>query len=139
MGFQWRKGSTALTNFGNSGWIVLLTTNCSITLTNVQLTDSGTYRVVLTNSGNMAPVVNTTFPVLVVPAPYLRDPQVLPGGQVEMKLTGNPNQAYEIQISSNLVNWSALTTFVYTNGLMPFTDSTAVGVPNRFYRARQVP
>jgi hypothetical protein len=139
MGFQWRKGSTPITNFGSSGWIVLLTTNCSITLTNVQLTDSGSYRVVLTNSGSVTPTVNATFTVAVVPATVLRDPQVLANGQVEMKLSGNPNQSYEIQISSNLVNWSALSTIVYTNGLMPFTDATAVGVNNRFYRARQVP
>ena len=51
-------------------------------------------------------------------------------------LNGQANQSYILEISTNLTNWTTLTTFTATNAAMPFTDTTATNAPQRFYRAR---
>ena len=54
--FQWRRGSLILTNMS------LATTNCTFTLSNVQPSNSGLYRVVITNLASIsnAPVLFST-------------------------------------------------------------------------------
>jgi len=217
MGFEWRRGAVKLTNF------ILMTTTSSFTVLNPQTTDSGIYRVVLTNSGNMNPLTNATATVLIqtppvitnspasqtvelgspaifqvgargsalfyqwqfaganiagatnatltltnvslgsqgsyqvlatnfvgavaasavltvnVPTILLQNVERLPDGSVRMQLSGATNRSYVIDASSHLTNWTPLDTIFYTNGWMPFTDTTTGGVTNRFYRARLVP
>jgi hypothetical protein len=63
MAYRWLRASLPLvTN-------ILYSTNCTFTITNAQASQSGTYRVVLTNSGNLNPIVNATFAVLIVAPP----------------------------------------------------------------------
>ena len=57
-------------------------------------------------------------------------------GSASMRVSGTTNRTYAIETSSTLSNWTTLTNFFYTNGLMPFIDPTTSGVSNRFYRAR---
>ena len=40
-----------------------------------------------------------------------------------------------VQVSSNLVNWTVLTTFVGTNETLNFRDSARTNFNRRFYRA----
>jgi hypothetical protein len=218
MGFQWRKAALALTN------IVSLSRTSSFTLYNLTPADSGSYRVVITNSGNAAPGVpsalvslvvvdppnivaqpqslsvdagapasfsvtatgtslryqwyfngnpllnatNSTYSIVSADASHagvyrvevfnagattssgnailtinggvpvsLSDVVVLPNKQVRFNLSGRANRSYFIEVSSNLTNWTTLDSFFYTNGLMPFLDTTAPGVATRFYRARE--
>jgi len=217
MGFEWRRGAVKLTNF------VLMTTTSSYTVNNAQTADSGLYRVVLTNSGNMNPQTNATATVLIQAPPVITNAPVdqavepgsaatfrlgasgsslfyqwqfgganitgatnaaltltnvntanqgvyqvvatnyagavaasasltlngptillqnverLPDGSVRMQLSGATNRSYAIDASSHLTNWTTLNTIFYTNGWMPFIDTTSGGVTNRFYRARLVP
>jgi hypothetical protein len=218
MGFIWRRGAIPLlTN-------VLMTTADSFSITNAQVTDSATYRVILTNSGNLNLVINTTFVVRVIAPPEitaqptnqivnrganavfavtvggsapfeyqwrlnglnlpnatnaaltvpnvqfddlglyqvvvsnlagsdtsqsaaltlfseptLQDLFRFGDGSVRMTLQGPTNRSYSIEASSSLTNWIPLNTLFYTNGFMPFTDPTAAGVTNRFYRAHLLP
>jgi hypothetical protein len=76
MGFLWRKGSQTLTNIGNNGWIVLNTTNCSVTLSNLQAQDSAIYRVIVTNSGAPLLSTNASWSVLIVAPPVITNPPV---------------------------------------------------------------
>ena len=46
---------------------------------------------------------------------------------------------YEMDASSNLVDWQALGTVLATNIQMPFADSNAVSAAGRFYRAVTMP
>jgi hypothetical protein len=75
MGFSWRKVGigTPLTN------LVLMTTNSTFTLFNVQTNDSGTYRCILTNSGNVAPGILSAATLLILAPPVLTN---LPQSQV---------------------------------------------------------
>ncbi len=56
------------------------------------------------------------------------------GTSVEFTLTGEPGLEYRLESSVNLVNWSAGTSMVNTNGTMVFTQP--VGTGPLFYRAR---
>jgi hypothetical protein len=61
------------------------------------------------------------------------------GGQFLLRMMGPVNARYAIDSSPNLVNWTALRTNVLSDGVFDFVDTTAPGMPMRFYRARRVP
>lgn len=54
-------------------------------------------------------------------------------------LTGDFGARYEIDASSNLVNWVALTTVTNSFGSVTFTDPAAPSLQRRFYRALLLP
>ena len=49
---------------------------------------------------------------------------------------GTANSNYVIQASTNLVDWTALTTNSSPSGILNFVDTNASGLIQRFYRAR---
>jgi hypothetical protein len=114
--------------------VVYTTNNSSPSPTSSDYT--GTYRVIVTNSAIALQLTNATaFLQVVVPARLL-EMEVLGDGSAKMKLSGNTNRSYAVEVSSNLMNWTTLTNLFYTNGLMPFIDATTAGANQRFYRAR---
>ncbi len=111
-------------------------TSATLSLVDIQAQNVGAYRVVVGNTFGST----TSQPAqlsLLGPA-TLQDPVVLANGSVSMGLSGPTNRTYAIEISASLTNWTTLTNIFYTNGVMPFTDSTAGGSTNRFYRTRLV-
>jgi hypothetical protein len=60
---------------------------------------------------------------------------LLSGGAVQVGVTGLAGQTYLIQASTDLVNWTTLTTLTLTNGTGQFIDSSPANVNQRFYRA----
>jgi hypothetical protein len=70
------------------------------------------------------------------PAYFLRP--TVQNGSVNLVLTGAANFTYQIQVSTDLANWVALTNVVNTNGTAAFTDTNAVGLSWRYYRAMLV-
>ncbi len=60
-------------------------------------------------------------------------------GQFVLRLTGDPGCNYAIEATTNYVNWRALKTNNATDGVFDFVDTTAPGLPRRFYRARLLP
>ena len=52
------------------------------------------------------------------------------------QISGAPG-AYEIQVSSNLLNWQRLTNLYGTNSLLNFQDPAGTNTGRRFYRTRQ--
>jgi Immunoglobulin domain len=105
----------------------------TLALNSVQPADDGNYTVVVSNPIGQA----TSQPALlsVLLSPVLTNAMVLPNGNFQAQLQGNPNRTYIIEVSSNLKDWSTLLSLVYTSGPMPFVDQTT-NAPNRFYRAR---
>jgi len=58
-----------------------------------------------------------------------------PGGSQELLAFGRPGKTYMIQASSDLLNWTSLTTNVVpSNSVILFLDLTATNYPVRFYR-----
>ena len=65
-------------------------------------------------------------------------PVIGPAGQLRCVLVGDAGVRYTIQASSDLVNWTSLTSLVATaSGTNEFTDTTPPGSSRRFYRAVQ--
>ena len=59
-------------------------------------------------------------------------------GQFRFNVQNPANRSFEIQASTNLVDWTSVMTVTSTAGAVPFTE-TATNFARRFYRARQVP
>ena len=59
-------------------------------------------------------------------------------GSPVLQLYSQPGAACELQTSTDLHNWSALTMLTNAGSTVTFTD-TQSGVARRFYRARLLP
>jgi hypothetical protein len=72
-----------------------------------------------------------------VPRPQLGfgSTQPLTSSGLDLSLAGLPGFSYRIEVSTNLVDWAPLTTFLSTNAIMLFRDATATNFNQRFYRA----
>ena len=68
--------------------------------------------------------------------PTLGPVSFLPSGVAKLAVTGVAGQTYAIQSSSNLKDWSDLTTVTLTNSAGSFTDPSAASNQQRFYRGR---
>ena len=93
----------------------------------------------LHNRSATAPVAASAVLTVNVPTILVQNVERLPDGSVRMRLSGAMNRSYAIDASPHLTNWATLDTVFYSNGPMPFADTTTGGVTNRFYRARLVP
>ena len=67
--------------------------------------------------------------------PDLSDPQVLANGQFRLTVNGVVGRVYAIESSSTLSGWTQLGTVTNTSAASTFTDTTAAGQSQRFYRA----
>jgi hypothetical protein len=54
-----------------------------------------------------------------------------------MQFAGSIGSNYVLQVSSNLVNWTALFTNPATTNVLNFMDSKSSNYPSRFYRVLQ--
>jgi hypothetical protein len=129
LAYQWRTNSGILAN----------RTNASLTLTNFQMADEGSYDVVVTNSAGGA----TSTPALL----YLVFSNaarftnfVFTNNTFFSLLLGAPNTNYLVQTSTNLgqTNWTSLQTSSAPSGIMSVTETNSTGHSNRFFRARSL-
>ena len=60
----------------------------------------------------------------------------LTNGIFQFGLAGDAQAIFQIDASSDLVNWTTVTNVANTTGTLLFSDPTAVGLPRQFYRAR---
>ena len=67
--------------------------------------------------------------------PVLGTPAFFSGGAFQFTMSGSAGLTYDVQASTNLVDWITLTNFVSTNSLMSFCDPAASNFNHRFYRA----
>jgi hypothetical protein len=59
----------------------------------------------------------------------------LSGGSLQVQFAGADGYAYTVQTSSNLVDWTAVSTNYPTYGSFNFLDTLVSGSPRRFYRS----
>ena len=115
-------------------------TNSSLTLLNVQATNSGFYSVTVTNSAGTATSINAMLNVATSPP---AQPQVADWaynhGRFSLTVNGDAGLDYIIQTSTNLTDWAG--TFTNHAPTLPFTwtDATAGSFDWRFYRVQTGP
>jgi alpha-tubulin suppressor-like RCC1 family protein len=113
----------------------------SLTLLNAVRTNSGTYRVVVTNTANSVTSSNAVLKVLV--PQFLGSPKLLPdgtflltsadanGGLLQLSDLAN----FEVQVSTDLVNWATMPgLLILTNGTLQLQDYGSIYSSVRFYR-----
>jgi len=109
-------------------------TNACLTLDSVQVNQSGTYRVVASNSlGTASAFVSLTVQPA-WPDFELEPPQWSPGVGMRLSFEGVLSRIYQIQASTNLVNWTEVLTFTNQAEYGEWTDTNALRWPWRFYR-----
>jgi len=105
----------------------------SITLTNAIFANEQGERV------EAVRLISGTLVVAVAIPAHLGAIVVSTNGQARFQITGTENRRYLIQASTNLVQWTDLSTIAAAPGAVEFTDSTATNFSFRFYRAVLAP
>jgi hypothetical protein len=123
LSYQWYFGTNALAG----------ATNRWLSLQNVQASQAGSYRVVVSNSQGSA----TSQPLVLSVAPSLTVnmvPAILLNGAV-----GTSYRVDYINVVGPTNAWNTLATVTLTNAQQFYPDYSAIGQPARFYRLVQVP
>jgi hypothetical protein len=124
LSYQWQFNEAAIAG----------ATSTALTLTNVQTTSSGNYRVVVSDPAGS---VVSAVAVLTVGDPPLRlTPWETTNSMFGFTLTGPIGKVYVVEVTSNLLNWSTLATLTNTTGRTDFIDTTSSNSGVRHYRAR---
>ena len=69
----------------------------------------------------------------------LTDLSAPPNGPVQFAIQAEPDWRYQVQTSTNLLDWQNLTTVLASGIIVPFQDTSVVGAGERFYRAVTLP
>ena len=110
---------------------MMLRANLSLTITNAQPGNSGTYAVVLTNAYGSATGAIVTLTVL-HPAASLAPKPFSGTSPFAVRVTGLPGYDYIVEASTNLWDWISLQT---NAAPFFFVDTNSTVYPQRFYRA----
>jgi Ig-like domain-containing protein len=124
---QWRFGATTIAD----------ATNGTLYVSNTTPASAGNYFITITNDAGA--VTSAPAALVVSVRPVMNSMQVVINGQLQFQLSGTPGDAYGIESSSNLSDWTSAATLTNLMGTIQFTDPAAVNQPQRFYRARLLP
>ena len=125
--YQWQFNQNSLTN----------QTNATLTLLNVQPTNSGNYSVTITNNyGSLSTNAALSVEQFVLNTSPTNLWMTTNGFQLQLDgiLTANPVVILE---STDLVSWLPIYTNPATTGSIQLLDFTATNLPARFYRAQE--
>jgi len=78
---------------------------------------------------------NSVVLVVDAPAPAVTN-MSFTGGQFQFSFTGPAAAAYDIQVSTNLTDWTTIESNSPFSGIVFFTDTNSAGSDRRFYRSR---
>ncbi|MEK7684510.1 MAG: family 10 glycosylhydrolase [Verrucomicrobiota bacterium] len=129
MSYQWRF----------NGLNIAAGTKAVLTLTNVQTSAAGEYVVVVTNAAGAVTSAVARLTVTLPVAVRIESISLLSDGRLHLLAGGEPGSRYAIQISTNLVDWTELSTVEIVGGTFEFIDPDRPNLPQRFYRVRLVP
>jgi hypothetical protein len=131
--YQWLKNGTNLT--GQTG--------ATLTINNANGFDIGSYSAIVANaSGSVTSSVANLNVIAPTASPDLGTTAVLNNGNVQFTITGAAGSAgfsYRVWATTNLTltpvttTWTLLTNDTFATTPTVFTDSTASGMPQRFY------
>ena len=84
--------------------------------------------------------VSTNITVRHLPPPSITNTVVQPGPVVRFTIRGVPNRRHVIQSSTNLLQWTSITSqSLGTNGLLQYVNSNPGPARQQFYRAMELP
>jgi hypothetical protein len=114
-------------------------TNAVLVRPNVWISDVGAYSVFASNVAGA--VTGPAAELLVVPAAPAQFQSIVVQPDFGLRLTaaGESGGLYLLDMSTNLVDWAALTSAVATNGVLRFDLAPEEGIAERFFRARSWP
>jgi hypothetical protein len=122
--YQWRKDAANYRG-GTNSWLTVM---------NFQSSDEGSYDVVVTNAAGL---VTSARANLYLNAPLrFADVRMDSSNDFAALLLGVAESNYVIQTSTNLTEWTVLTTNSSPSGIIDLIDTNAPGFRQRFYRAR---
>jgi len=124
--YQWQRNGVGIPN----------ATNSSLTMTNFQPANEGSYRVVVSN---FVGSVTSATALLLLDAPLRFGSFSFGGGQFNLQVVGQWNTNYVVEASINLTNWIPLGTNSAPNGIWNFLDTGSSNFNQRFYRALPSP
>lgn len=122
---QWQFNNTDIPN----------ATNNTLTITNVQQADLGTYSAVVTDQLDRTASFSAQLQFASI-NPRLSNPQMLSNGHFQTTLEALANHTYLVQYSTNLSNWVTLRSVSATSESTPVVDEDAPNSPQRFYRVQ---
>jgi GH25 family lysozyme M1 (1,4-beta-N-acetylmuramidase)/uncharacterized protein YpmS len=114
-------------------------TASSYTVSNAQTNNAGSYSVVITNIAGSMTSSNAVLTVILPQPPQFQSVTILSNGIVQMVLQGQSGGSYEIDSSSNLLNWVQFMSFVMSNTTYQFSDPSSATNSASYYRAKLVP
>ena len=121
LAYQWRVNNSAIAG----------ATNATLALTNVQLADTASYSI---RVSNFAGTVASRPAPLRVKTVEFGELRLTSAGHFQLEIVGVPGRSYAIEASTNLSNWTPLTTLTNVAASTLFHDPEAVLHPRRFYR-----
>jgi plastocyanin len=124
---QFFSGPTSLGNVTNSPY--------NFPVNNAAAGSYNFKAVALNNQGGAA--TSAVVNVFVLTNATLSTPTRLSNGQFRFTINGISNQTYATEVSTNLINWSAIATNVASANSFNVTDAISTNTLLRFYRARQ--
>jgi hypothetical protein len=122
--FQWRRNGIDLPG----------RTNATISLTNVQAAEAGSYSVVATNPAGQAVSAPALLRVLVSPT-ITAIAQASPAAQISFSTVAGLSYTVEFKNAPESPGWNPLGPVAGTGGVMTVVDPAAT-VPSRIYRVR---
>lgn len=133
------KGHGLVYQWYHEGWLIEAATSASLVIDSAQATDSGSYRVVISNgSGSTEAIVQLT----VRQAPVIRDLNFQEEGLTLFISAEKTDESLQLQASDDLMNWFTLTVIepeTNVSGEFQFLDTDANGLERRFYRVISLP
>jgi uncharacterized repeat protein (TIGR03803 family) len=125
--YQWRFNATPIAG----------ATDSTYGRANVQITDAGSYSVIVSNA--VAGVTSSNAVLTVTQeTPFQIDSITpIPDGQIQLQASAPPGH-YAIEATTDFVAWAELTNLTTTSNSFQYIDS-ATNLSHRFYRLRRIP
>jgi hypothetical protein len=134
---QWRKDGAPVAGATNYILTGVLAGQSSFSLTNLQPSDAGIYDLII--YGNIYTISKKlTLSLQTTNGQGVFGPPEIAGTNLLFSLAGAAGRNYEVQYSTNLLNWLNLTTLSNITGTVTFTNPALSAVP-QFYRTLLMP
>jgi hypothetical protein len=125
MTYKWYVNGSVYGGYGNS--------SSTITISNAQTANAGVYSVQVKNAGGTVTSSNAVLTVISAPLKYTSAGMATNGFTIV--LSGPTGSNYVILASTNLKDWTPISTNAAPTGSVTYTDTTITNHSLRFYKA----